>query len=155
MLIFSLIRYTRKWHRGLLPRRRGTRMPGENVAAGVTFQLMCSCAARVGRDTVTCVCVCASSSTVAAGAGKNSRIELGCGLRAERGWMIVALVRISLRWMGLLYDVFVWCIFFKILKYFEYRVVYMSLSCLLKIKYFLDEINLKAIKKSFKRECTF
>lgn len=25
MLIFSLIRYTRKWHRGLLPRRRGTR----------------------------------------------------------------------------------------------------------------------------------
>lgn len=31
----------------------------------------------------------------------------------------------------------------------------MSHSCLLKIKYFLDEINLKAIKKSFKRECTF
>lgn len=39
MLIFSLIRYTRKWHRaGELARR----MPGENVAGGVTFQLMCT-----------------------------------------------------------------------------------------------------------------
>lgn len=44
MLIFSLIRYTRKWHRAR-GRERAWRMPGENVAAGVTFQLMCTATA--------------------------------------------------------------------------------------------------------------
>ena len=79
-------------------------MPGENVAAGVTFQLMCSCCRARGKGhggACVCVCVCVCFFFHGDGGCRcREKLEdrgLGCRLdRAELRWMIVGLVRISL-----------------------------------------------------------
>lgn len=81
-------------------------MPGENVAAGVTFQLMCSCCRARGKGhggACMCVCVLLLSrgrwlQVQGKIGGSRAWVQVTRRLdRAELRWMIVALLRISLR----------------------------------------------------------